>query len=133
MSLEENQPLPDDSAEFAEAIQEVEKALDRLKDRYRQITDARREKTELEAELGRKEREFQDNPLPSLETELTGIKERIQEIAVILESDLLDNEESQRLYADLLRRDLLGEIFWQILRFGGIGAVLGWVLKSCAG
>ncbi|MEG3440142.1 hypothetical protein V0288_23635 [Pannus brasiliensis CCIBt3594] len=133
MSPEENQPVSEDSAEFAEAIQEVERSLDRLKERYREIIDARRQKTELEEELDRKEREYRENPLPSLETELTGIQERIQEIGVILESDLLENEGSRRLYAEILRRDLLGEIFWQILRFGGIGVVLGWVLKSCAG
>lgn len=133
MSSEENHAVPEDSAEFVEAIREVETDLDRLKERYRQITDARRQKTELEEELDRQEREYGDNPLPALETELTAIKQRIQEIAVILESDLLDNEESRRLYAEILRRNLLGEVFWQIVRFGGIGVLFGWVLKSCAG
>jgi hypothetical protein len=28
---------------------------------------------------------------------------------------------------------LLGEVFWQIVRFGGIGVLLGWILRSCTG
>ncbi|MFY7931092.1 MAG: DUF2203 domain-containing protein, partial [Microcystis aeruginosa] len=31
------------------------------------------------------------------------------------------------------RRGLLGEVFWQIVRFGGIGVLLGWILRSCTG
>ncbi|MFM8307622.1 MAG: DUF2203 domain-containing protein, partial [Microcystis aeruginosa] len=26
-----------------------------------------------------------------------------------------------------------GDVFWQIVRFGGIGVLLGWILRSCTG
>ncbi len=133
MSLEENSLPHEDSAEFAEAIEEVETALAALKDRYRQVCEAKRQKAELEEELGRKESEYRKDPLPSLERELQDIREQIQELEVILESDLLKNGELRRMFWEGVRRGLLGEVFWQIVRFGGIGVILGWVLKSCTG
>jgi hypothetical protein len=133
MSAEENFPIPEDPDEFADAIREVEIALDRLKHRYRQITEAKQERTELEQGFTSKELEYRENPLPPLETELQQIREQIQELDIILESDLLKNDELRRMFWEGIRQGLLGEVFWQIVRFGGIGVLLGWVLKSCTG
>lgn len=61
------------------------------------------------------------------------IREQIQELEVILESNLLKEGELKRLFWEGIRRGLLGEVFWQIVRFGGIGVLLGWILRSCSG
>ena len=44
MSLEENPYPSDESAEFTQAIEEVEAAIAALKDRYRQISEAEQQK-----------------------------------------------------------------------------------------
>jgi len=64
---------------------------------------------------------------------LVQIREQIQELEVILESNLLKEGELKRLFWEGIRRGLLGEVFWQIVRFGGIGVLLGWILRSCSG
>ncbi len=51
MSLEENPYPSDESAEFTQAIEEVEAAIASLKDRYRQINEAEQQKKDLEAQL----------------------------------------------------------------------------------
>ena len=133
MSLEENPDPNDESAEFTQAIEEVEAALASLKDRYRQISEAEQQKKDLEAQFSQIEPQWRENPLPELEKELVQIREQIQELEVILESNLLKEGELKRLFWEGIRRGLLGEVFWQIVRFGGIGVLLGWILRSCTG
>lgn len=133
MSLEENPPLNDESAEFTQAIEEVETAIASLKDRYRQINEAEQQKKDLEAQFSQIEPQWRENPLPELGKELEQIREQIQELEVILESNLLKEGELKRLFWEGIRRGLLGEVFWQIVRFGGIGILLGWILRSCTG
>ncbi|TRV44760.1 MAG: DUF2203 domain-containing protein [Microcystis panniformis Mp_MB_F_20080800_S26D] len=124
MSLEENPYPNDESAEFTEAIEEVEAAIASLKDRYRQINEAEQQKKDLEAQFSQIEPQWRENPLPELEKELVQIREQIQELEVM---------ELKRLFWEGIRRGLLGEVFWQIVRFGGIGVLLGWILRSCTG
>ena len=133
MSLEENPYPNDESAEFTEAIEEVEAAIASLKDRYRQINEAEQQKKDLEAQFSQIEPQWRENPLPELEKELVQIREQIQELEVILESNLLKEGELKRLFWEGIRRGLLGEVFWQIVRFSGIGVLLGWILRSCTG
>ena len=133
MSLEENPYPNDESAEFTEAIEEVEAAIASLKDHYRQINEAEQQKKDLEAQFSQIEPQWRENPLPELEKELVQIREQIQELEVILESNLLKEGELKRLFWEGIRRGLLGEVFWQIVRFGGIGVLLGWILRSCSG
>lgn len=133
MSLEENPSLNDESAEFTQAIEAVETAIASLKYRYRQINEAEQQKKDLEAQFSQIEPQWRENPLPELEKELEQIREQIQELEVILESNLLKEGELKRLFWEGIRRGLLGEVFWQIVRFGGIGVLLGWILRSCTG
>jgi len=53
MSLEENPYPNDESAEFTQAIEEVEAAIASLKDRYRQISEAEQQKKDLEHNLAK--------------------------------------------------------------------------------
>jgi hypothetical protein len=62
MSLEENPYPNDESAEFTQAIEEVEAAIATLKDRYRQINEAEQQKKDLEAQFSQIEPQWRENP-----------------------------------------------------------------------
>ncbi|ERN40469.1 hypothetical protein KR51_00030130 [Rubidibacter lacunae KORDI 51-2] len=55
-----------------------------------------------------------------LQSELQRLQQRITDLETDLESRLLSWKDFK-------------EPFWQVVRFGGIGFLLGWALKSCAG
>ncbi|MCA1993960.1 MAG: DUF2203 domain-containing protein, partial [Coleofasciculus sp. S288] len=62
----------------------------------------------------------QSNNRQALQAELKRIKEELETIELNLESRLFS-------------WGSLKEPFWQAVRFGGLGVVIGWILKSCAG
>jgi hypothetical protein len=85
-----------------------------------------------------KREEVQTNqPKAALTQELGEINQKIQELSIDLESKLLTDADLQRilrqLYWEALKEGVLREWFWQIVRFGGLGVILGWILKSWAG
>ncbi len=97
-----------DGTQFEQALDQVEDLLRGLKQRYAQVQTARREKTELQQRLHK------------LAQELHQVKEQLEELEVDLESRLL----SWRTHR---------ELFWQIVRFVGLGFVLGQILNACTG
>lgn len=56
-----------------------------------------------------------------LQAQLQQIQEQLAQLEIALESRLFS------------WKDSLAAPFWQAVRFGGIGIILGWLLKSCAG
>ncbi len=126
-------PYPEDESDFARELSQTEQTLEQLKRRYHQIRQAQQQQAELQEQGVRIGEEWDKNQLPELEQELQRINSQIQELSLILESELLTNEELMRLYQAEIRAGLLGEVFWQIVRFGGIGVVIGWLLKTWAG
>ena len=118
-------PPPGDppASEFELALQEVEGNLQSLKQRYTQIqTDLQRQE-QLQASLSQTQ----------LGAELERIKKDLAEIQVALESQLLTERHLMVLFWQAVRHQLLGDVFWQAVRLGGLGVILGWLLKSCAG
>ncbi|MDP8964765.1 MAG: DUF2203 domain-containing protein [Cyanobacteriota bacterium] len=114
--------LPDTGAdEFEQALSEVDQSLAALKERYAQVQRDRQRQAELQhrREQIRKERRQTSNR-QALQTELSQIKEQLETIELNLESQLFS-------------WGSLKEPFWQAVRFGGLGVVIGWILKSCAG
>lgn len=116
----------DDSSDaaLAEQLQRVEQSLLSLKARYAQIqTDQERQRDlqhrhrqhqhQLRHTRSRTDRRILQQDLQHLQNELDA-----------LEVDL----ESQ-----LFSWSGLREVFWQAVRFGGIGVVIGWVLKTLVG
>jgi DNA repair exonuclease SbcCD ATPase subunit len=99
-----------DEIAFEQMLQDVEQALLLLKARYGQVQADQHRRRELQQRLGEAE----------LKTELKQIQQQIEELEVALESKLFSWSG-------------LKEVFWQAVRFGGLGVVLGWVLKSLAG
>lgn len=107
-------------AEFEQELEQVEQALVALKERYAQIQRDRHQQAELQQDLRRVKQEWQRTHLPGLQAELRRIKKQLETIELNLESRLFS-------------WGSLKEPFWQAVRFGGVGIVIGWLLKSCAG
>lgn len=122
--IESNQsPNPDE--EFETALMEVERSLLKLKERHKQIQQAQKQKLDLEERL---------NTLSPQDTlEVQNINEELQQLTITLESNLLTDGDVKTLLWEGIRQGLLGEVFWQIIRFGGLGIILGWLLKTWAG
>ena len=104
----------DDWAEIEQELSKTEIRLRDLKDRYGQIQRDLR----MEKELREERSQYAAQPKSAAaQHELKKIDEELDQIELALESRLfrLDNA------------------FWQAVRFGGLGVVLGWLLKTWAG
>lgn len=110
---------PDSNVDIAASLVEVESALTALKQRYAQIESDRKRKAELKHRLEEIRPQLANNKLPELQAEIKEIKAQLQAIEINLESQLFTV-------------DVFKEPFWQAVRFGGLGIVVGWILKSCA-
>jgi len=110
----------DDESEFVQALAAVERSLAAIKKRYTQIQVDR----QRQVELGHRREEIRhsrrQNPLPQLKQELREIEKELETIELNLESRLF----SWRSIIDP---------FWQAVRFGGLGILIGWILKTYAG
>ncbi len=117
---EQNQP-DRDADEFEQALLEVEQSLQSLRERYTQVQRDRTLRTELQhrREQVRKELRHTSNR-QALQDDLKQIKDQLETLELNLESQLFS-------------WGSLKEPFWQAVRFGGLGIVVGWILKSCAG
>ncbi len=104
-------------AEVEAGFAKVQKQLSDLKDRYSQVRRDIRMQGELRAEQGELERQPASE---AIRAELKDIEQQLAQIEVAIESQLFSWESFR-------------EIFWQIVRFVGLGIVMGWVLKSLVG
>lgn len=116
MPSEESSPQPDER-ELEDEMAQVEQSLIALQERYNQVKrdTIRRDtllqqKSELES-IGRGNEDIQ--------AELQQIQQELDTIEVNLESRLFS-------------WSTLKEPFWQAIRFGGLGVVLGWILNALA-
>ncbi|MBD2500807.1 hypothetical protein [Anabaena azotica] len=110
----ENNP----EADFAEELAQVERSLFALKQRYDQVT---RDRTQ-QAQWQQRRQELEQNKYqtPEIKAELRQIKQQLEMLELNLESQLFSWRS-------------LKKPFWQAVRFGGMGVIIGWILKSCAG
>lgn len=112
-----NRPMSlETDCEVKKTLVAVERTLTTLGDRYYQIKQDWQKYTELkqyQAEL-----EAKKIPNPAKDPIKTELKQLLQELET-LEIDL--------------ESALLPDLFWQAVRFGGLGIVIGWLLKSLAG
>jgi chromosome segregation ATPase len=117
---------PDASAtfeqEFEQEVQELERSLQSLKERYTQIQDDQSRQNNLQQRLNQVQRDLRRTRSPEmrqeLQAELKQIRQQLDALEVALESRLLS-------------WNSLKDVFWQAVRFGGLGVVVGWILKSC--
>lgn len=90
---------------FEQNLENVERSLNALKDRYAQVQQDQQRKAELETQ----------KESAKLKTELREIEQQLEELELNLESRLFSWSG-------------LTEIFWLAVRFGGLGIAIGWSL-----
>ncbi|NET39574.1 MAG: DUF2203 domain-containing protein [Cyanothece sp. SIO1E1] len=108
------------AADFATQLQKTEQALQALKERHAQVQQDEQHQQYLQQRLDQVQQELKHSRSPKLKTELRQIQRQLDELEIALESRLFSWSS-------------LKEPFWQAIRFGGIGVVIGWVLKACSG
>lgn len=117
-----NTPL--EHQDFERLLLELEQSLQSVKARYVQVQADQANQQELQERLvDTKAALKRPQPTPEraqLKHDLEQIQQRLEELEISLESQLF----SWRGFQD---------VFWQAVRFGGLGVVLGWVLRSVAG
>lgn len=112
--------IEDSEAEIERDLEETERLLFALKERYARVKEDKQRKLQLQ-EWQRELEGQTNNPTGEpIKTELRRIQEELAKIEMNLESSLLTWSSFK-------------EPFWQAVRFGGIGMVIGWILKSRAG
>ncbi|WP_072619833.1 hypothetical protein [Spirulina major] len=99
--------------EFEQAIAAADAALRELKERFAQVLQDQNTLTELQSDRQR----IKTEKPPAWKTELAHIEAQIETIALNLESRLIQWQSFK-------------EPFWQTVRFGGLGFILGWLLHS---
>lgn len=105
-----------DFDEFEQSLEETERSLESLKERYFQVKEDLQKKEELQQRQIKLKREKNPKEYP-LKTELNHIQQEIDNIELNLESHLFQWSQ-------------LKEPFWLIVRFGGLGIVIGYILAS---
>jgi small-conductance mechanosensitive channel len=123
-----SEPSPQDSAPtdatsesetFAQELLEVERSLQDLKARYSQVQHDEQRQADLHQTRDRLQHRLSQTThtdlRSNLKAELQQIEARLEELEFSLESRLFT-------------WGSLREVFWQILRFGGLGMSIGWLL-----
>ncbi|MGI0485394.1 hypothetical protein ACN4EK_08160 [Pantanalinema rosaneae CENA516] len=100
---------------FEQELVAVERSLQALKQRYTQVEQDQQEQAQLQQRREQLQTELEPAAHPELQAELKQIQSRLDELEFNLESRLFTWSS-------------LKEPFWQIIRFGGFGMVLGWFL-----
>jgi chromosome segregation ATPase len=120
MPQERSQP-ESGTAEFEQALAEAERSLQALKERYAQVQRDRQQQAQLQQRQEQIRKQLrQTRSRQALKAELKHVQDQLETIEFNLESQLFS-------------WGSLKEPFWQAVRFGGLGIVVGWILKSCAG
>ena len=101
-----------DELNFEQELIEVERSLQELKDRHRLVQQAESAQATLQQRQAEVKRQLQQAASPNLEAELQHIQNNLDDLEVKLESHLFSWEKP----------------FWQIVRFGGLGVVIGWLM-----
>jgi predicted RNase H-like nuclease (RuvC/YqgF family) len=110
-------PKPPNNPELdlSQEIEEVERSLQELQERYFQVQQDREQKAQLQQRLQSLAQNVPETW--EIKSEIRRIKQQIGLLEVNLESQLFS-------WSSLKRP------FWQIVRFSGLGVVIGWLLKS---
>ncbi len=125
-SVEENLEL-----ELQKEISSVEQSLGELKQRYAQMLADKQRQIELVRRFNEVKKELQQTNSQSLKAELKQIKEHLRSLDNALG---LFSESYLVLFGGsvIFTKSGLKDLFWQVVRFGGLGVIIGWLLKSVA-
>ncbi|NJK38870.1 MAG: DUF2203 domain-containing protein [Oscillatoriales cyanobacterium RM2_1_1] len=106
--------------EFEQALSELERSLLSLRDRYIQVKRDQQRQVELKNRIEVINEAWQHRRSQELRQELKHLETELETLELNLESQLFT-------------WGSLREPFWQAVRFGGLGVVIGWLLKLWAG
>ena len=106
-------PIASNSDEIGTALLELEQTIAEFRDRYDQV----QADEALRHQLQTKQDELKKDNRPELKAELNRLAAELDDVEMRLESQLVS---------------WLGlrEYFWQIVRFGGMGVLVGWGLTT---
>ncbi|MEL6457819.1 MAG: DUF2203 domain-containing protein [Cyanobacteria bacterium J06641_2] len=118
--------------ELEQEILSVEQSIDGLKQRYAQMLNDKQRQIELVRRFDEIKKEMQQTTSQSLKAELRQIKEKLESLDNALG---LFSESYLVLFGGsvIFTKSGLKDLFWQVVRFGGLGVIIGWLLKSIAG
>ena len=104
-------PSPDHNWQgFDAALTQLEASVGMLRQRFERVRELQAQQAQVREQL----------KVSGLSPEdLSQLQERLQDLELQLESQLFDWRS-------------LREPFWQAVRFGGIGVILGWILHAIA-
>ena len=122
---------------FEALILEAEETLKALKERYNQIVFDKQRQLELSDRLEelKKQTKKQTRKTDSKQ-ELKASLEQIKAELEALENNLgLFSRSYLALFGGIVicSKSGLKDAFWEVIRFGGLGVIIGWLLKSFAG
>lgn len=123
----------DRDGNFGLALAALTQSLQKLQTRYDEVQSQRDKQQQIQEHCTDVEARLDLEKQPELERELEQIKLELHELSLQLESELLTDRQLQKMFWDGLRQGLMGDVFWQIIRFGGLGLIVGWGLKSWIG
>ncbi|VXD22975.1 conserved hypothetical protein [Planktothrix serta PCC 8927] len=110
----------DGNQDIEQELAEVEQSLIDLKARLAQIQRDEQRQIELKNRIDEVIPQIRQTKSQQLKDELNQLKTQLETLEFNLESRLVTWGSFK-------------EPFWQAVRFGGLGIVIGWVLKSCSG
>ena len=108
-----------DNQDFETALNNAQSSLDKLRQRYAQINIAQEKRSELRVQYNRTQSELSRHRTKQLQEELKSIKQKLDDLEIMLESQLFSWSS-------------LKEPFWMAVRFGGLGILMGWALRAIA-
>ena len=117
--------------ELEQEILSVEQSLGELKQRYAQMLADKQRQIELVRRFDELKKQMEQTTSQSLRAELKEIKEKLESLENALG---LFSESYLVLFGGsvIFTKSGLKDLFWQVFRFGGLGVIIGWLLKSVA-
>jgi hypothetical protein len=118
-------------AEFEQEIEKVGRSLLDLRERYAQMQQDKQRRVELVHRSDEVQKQLRHKESKELKAELKQIKEQVEALdnalGLFAESYLV-------LFGGSISftKSGLQDGFWQVVRFGGLGVIIGWILKSLA-
>lgn len=109
-----------DDTELEQALRTTEQILLELKERYTQVKGDQRRKQQLQQQSKMLQHQFSASNRQQIKAQLLQIGQELEQLDLNLESRLFSWRS-------------LREPFWLAVRFGGLGVLIGWFLKSLAG
>ncbi|MBD2260379.1 hypothetical protein [Pseudanabaena sp. FACHB-2040] len=106
-------PAPDPNPR----IIDLNQALNRLEERLRHLRSAIRNLVQLQQV---QDRLAESDQLALAADEIKALQQQAEDLEMALTSQVFSWQQ-------------LKEPFWQAIRFGGLGLVVGWLLRGCAG